>query len=466
MEIQLSLSSVRPKTYAMSAADTEAIAQELLPKLQRLAKGGVSAAELEAHATELVSKWVKSVKTQFSPEARSKSASRIVTKMLAAFKKSKGSPTRKSLADTVDALISGNKLAAPLLPTIRRLNDLAIGPVAEIKAAGFSSKKDAQSKVDKLVGLLGAKGKKAPAGFSAPNGTDAKAKKLTKAEITEIAERLVYEVKFKGKVDSKAKDDAINRIIGSWTGNHSVKYPNATRLLNQSLVSKKLVELVNKAAGATSEKAPASAPADKVVPTTKAATKEEKQKAQILAATKLRNQFAGMLTKAPAMTGKSIENIRKHCVAYNRVITSVQKGNEALAETTKIEGLRGIDSVKNYVNNVLGLTYGYVEIAKQLGVAQTALKDKISAGITVELSNADLKRTAKANSHRALDAIAKVFNRRNCTMPTAFARDVEKVFIDAAVSGDYKKAKELLRDRIDLLVADVFRNKTKLHSAK
>lgn len=322
--------------------------------------------------------------------------------------------------------------------------------------------KAATKLVNRIVALFN---KQEPKGVSAPNGTDSKAKKFSKAEIEKIAGRLVHYVKFSGAVDSKTKDNAIDRIMNDWTGKHSVQYTNQSRLLNKDAVKKQLVAAINKKAG-DSKKAPASAPSDKVVPNTVAATKEERLKAQILAGTKLRNQFQGMLAKAPSMTAKSIENIRKHCVAYNKVITSVQRGNEALAETTKIEGLRGIESVKNYVNSVLGLTYGYVEIAKQLGVAQTALKDKINAGITVETSNVELKRTAKANAQRALGSVAKALSRRNCQLPTSFQREVEKVFVDAAMSGDIKKAKELLRDRIDIFVADVFRNKTKLYSAK
>lgn len=304
-----------------------------------------------------------------------------------------------------------------------------------------------------------------PSGRRSSSGTDAKAKKFSKAEIEKIAGRLVHYVKFSGAVDSKNKEKSIDNIVKGWADMHSVQYPNQSRMLNKDAVKNQLVELVNKKAGG-SKKAPASAPSDKVVPTTKAATKEEKLKAQILAGTKLRNQFQGMLAKAPSMTSKSIENIRKHCDAYLKVINVVQKGKAELAETTKIEGLRGIESVKNYVNNVLGLTYGYVEIAKQLGVAQTALKEKINAGITVETSNVELKRTAKANAQRALGSVAKALSRRNCQLPTSFQREVEKVFVDAAMSGDIKKAKELLRDRIDILVADVFRNKTKLYSAK
>lgn len=483
MEIQLSVSAQKPKTYNMSAADTLAVAQELLPKLKRVAKDSVSENELKAHAAEVVSEWVKSTKTKFSPEARSKSAKSIANKMLVALKQSQrkpkvntgdpkrdlatspsgrvsssegqmsaaeitnvaqglvdkmrkrhlpilsdnalrkaateavgrwvthsnsskltkevkqkaankliarvvalftkggapkpktsGSPASKLLADIVDSLLNGNKLAAPLLPTIRRLNDLTIGPVAEIKAAGFSSKKDAQAKADKLVGMLGAKG------------------------------------------------------------------------------------------GA--KKAPVKAPADKVVPTTKAATKEEKQKAQILAGTKLRNQFQGMLTTVPAMTGKTIENIRKHCDAYNRVITSVQKGNEALAETTKIEGLRGIDSVKNYVNSVLGLTYGYVELAKYLDVSQTILGEKISAAINMDTTNVERKRIAKANAQRNLGYVAKALTKRGCALPVSFQRAVEKVFVDAATSEDYKAAKASIRELISNLVTDVFSNKVKLYQAK
>lgn len=373
--------------------------------------------------------------------------------------KSKSKSKSKSLAEIVDALLDGNKLVAPLLPTIRRVNDLTLAPIAEIKAAGFASKKDAQSKAAKLAGLLSAKG------VSAPNGTESKAKKFSKAEIEKIAARLVHYVKFSGAVDSKNKEKSIDNIVKGWTDMHSVQYPNQSRLLNKDAVKKQLVDAINKKAGG-SKKAPASAPSDKVVPNTVAATKEERLKAQILAGTKLRNQFQGMLAKAPSMTAKSIENIRKHCVAYNKVITSVQRGNEALAETTKIEGLRGIESVKNYVNNVLGLTYGYVEIAKQLGGAQAALKSKINAGIIEELSNVQLKRAAKANAQSALGPIVKALNKRNCQLPTSFQREVEKVFLDAAMSGDIKKAKEVLRDRINILVADVFRNKTKLYSAK
>lgn len=322
--------------------------------------------------------------------------------------------------------------------------------------------KAATKLVNRVVALFN---KSEPKGVSAPNGTDAKAKKFSKAEIEKIAGRLVHYVKFSGAVDSKNKDKSIDNIVKGWADMHSVQYPNQSRMLNKDAVKNQLVELVNKKAGG-SKKAPASAPSDKVVPTTKAATKEEKLKAQILAGTKLRNQFQGMLAKAPSMTSKSIENIRKHCDAYLKVINVVQKGKAELAETTKIEGLRGIESVKNYVNNVLGLTYGYVEIAKQLGVAQTALKSKINEGIIEELSNVQLKRAAKANAQRALDPIAKALSKRNCQLPTSFQREVEKVFLDAAMSGDIKKAKEVLRDRIDILVADVFRNKTKLYSAK
>lgn len=308
MEIHLSVSAVKPKTYTMSAADTEAVAQELLPKLQRLAKGGVSAAELETHAAELVSKWVKSAKTRdFSPEARSKSASRIAAKMLAAFKKRAGA----------------------------------------------------------------------------------------------------------------------------------------------------------------SKKAPASAPADKVVPTTKAATKEEKLKAQILAGTKLRNQFQGMLTKAPALTSKSIENIRKHCDAYLKVINVVQKGKTDLAETAKIEGLRGIESVKNYVSGIRGLTYGYVELAKYLGNTQTILGEKISDGINIEtMTKVAQKQRAKENAQRNLSYAVKALSKRGCALPAAFLREVEKVFVDGAQSGDYKTAKARLRELITGLVNDVFTNKVKLFQSK
>ena len=398
MEIRLSVSSVKPKTFTMSAADTEAVAQELLPKLHRLAKGGVSAAELGAHAADLVASWVKSAKTRdFSPEARSKSASRIVTKLLAAFKK----------------------------PT----------------------------------------GDKVPLGVSVPDGRDSTAKKLSKADIEKIAERLSHSVKFSGAVDNKTKEKAVNRIVTEWTSMHSVQYPAATRLLNQSAVSLKLVELINKKGAGAGGKAPVSAPKDKVVPITKAATKEEKLKAQILAGTKLRNQFAAMLTKKPALTSKSIEALRKNCEAYFKVITSVQKGNKDLEEVTKIEGLRGIDAVKNYVYSVYGLTYGYVELAKAMSGTQAEFKDRVMDKIVPEsVTKVELRRKAKDNAQRALMNVTKQLGKRGCRTPVKFGNDMQRIFATAAESGDFKKAKADARALIDGLVSAVFTRKVKLYA--
>lgn len=398
---------------------------------------------------------------------------------------------KKSLAEIVDALIGGSKLAAPLLPTIRRLNDLAIGPVAEIKAAGFPSKKAAQEKLGRLTSLLNANGKtkkpafkpkvntgnpkrdlatspsgRQPAGFSAPDGTKAKAKKFSKGEIAEIADRLSYKVRF---AKGKNMATAVQKAVEEWAGMHSVQYPNQSRLLSRDAVTKALTTIMEKrdAAVADGKKAPVKAPADKVVPTTKAATKEEKQKSQILAATKLRNQFQGMLTKAPAMTAKSIENIRKHCAAYNRVITSVQKGNEALAETTKIEGLRGIDSVKNYVNNVLGLTYGYVEFAKVMAGTQADFKARVMNRLKPEeMTKVELRRKAKENAQFALMNFTKQLGKRQCRVPPKFTADMQRIFSTAVDSGDFKAAKAEARALFDTLVADVFSNKVKMYSGK
>ena len=398
---------------------------------------------------------------------------------------------KKSLAEIVDALIGGSKLAAPLLPTIRRLNDLAIGPVAEIKAAGFPSKKAAQEKLGRLTSLLNANGKtkkpafkpkvntgnpkrdlatstsgRQPAGFSAPDGTKAKAKKFSKGEIAEIADSLSYKVRF---AKGKNMSTAVQKAVEEWAGMHSVQYPNQSRLLSKEAVTKALTTIMEKrdAAVADGKKAPVKAPADKVVPTTKAATKEEKQKAQILAATKLRNQFQGMLTKAPAMTAKSIENIRKHCVAYNKVITSVQRGNEALAETTKVEGIRGIDSVKNYVNSVLGMTYGYVELAKVMAGTQADFKARVMGKLKPEeMTKVDLRRKARENAQFALMNFTKQLGKRQCRVPQKFTNDMQRIFSTAVESGDFKTAKADARALIDTLVADVFSNKVKMYSAK
>jgi hypothetical protein len=404
---------------------------------------------------------------------------------------------KKSLAEIVDALIGGSKLAAPLLPTIRRLNDLAIGPVADIKAAGFPSKKAAQEKLNKLTGLLNANGKtkkpafkpkvntgdpkrdlatspsgRQPSGFSAPDGTKAKAKKFSKADVEKIADRLSYKVRF-GKGTKMAT--AIQNAVEEWAGMHSVQYPNQSRLLSKDAVTKALTAIMEKRDATVAngqkategKKAPVKAPVDKVVQPTKAATKEEKQKAQILAATKLRNQFQGMLTKAPAMTAKAIENIRKHCDAYNRVITSVQKGNEALAETTKIEGLRGIESVKNYVNNVLGLTYGYVEFAKVMAGTQADFKARVMNRLKPEeMTKVELRRKAKENAQFALMNFTKQLGKRQCRVPPKFTTDMQRIFSTAVESGDFKAAKAEARALFDTLVADVFSNKVKMYSGK
>ena len=298
----------------------------------------------------------------------------------------------------------------------------------------------------------------ASAGVSIPDGRGSKAKKWSKADIEKIAERLTYKVRpTKGGIDA-----AVARAIKEWADMHSVQYPNQSRLLNKDAVQKRLAELMGKKEPKT---APVTAPKDKVVPTTKAATKEEKLKAQILAGTKLRNQFAAMLTKKPALTSKSIEALRKNCEAYFKVITSVQKGNKDLEEVTKIEGLRGIDAVKNYVYSVYGLTYGYVELAKAMAGTQAEFKDRVMDKIVPEsVTKVELRRKAKDNAQRALMNVTKQLGKRGCRTPVKFGNDMQRIFATAAESGDFKKAKADTRALIDGLVSDVFTRKVKLYA--
>lgn len=298
------------------------------------------------------------------------------------------------------------------------------------------------------------------------------------SEITNIAQALVP--KLKAKIQGITSEHTLKReastVVDNWV-TRGKDFDSSVRASIRDRVIKRLIALYSKKPLKTSgpgEKPMPSGPkrvgrksADAVVPITKAATKEEKLKAQILAGTKLRNQFAGMLTKAPALTSKSIENIRKHCDAYLKVINVVQKGKTDLAETTKIEGLRGIESVKNYVSGIRGLTYGYVELVKYLGAAQNILGEKISAGINIEtMTKVAQKQRAKENAQRNLSYAVKALSKRGCALPAAFLREVEKVFVDGAQSGDYKTAKARLRELITGLVNDVFTNKVKLFQSK
>lgn len=388
---------------AMSAAEITTVAQGLVDKMRKRHLPIMSDATLRKAATEAVGRWVThSNSSKLTKEVKQKAANKLITRVVALFTKG-GAP----------------------------------------KKAGV----------------------KQPAGFSAPDGTKAKAKKFSKDEIEKIADRLSYKVQF-GK--SKNKVAAIKDVVEEWASLHSVQYPNQSRLLSKDAVTKALTALMDKKSAAVDgKKAPVKAPTDKVVPTTKAATKEEKQKAQILAATKLRNQFQGMLVKAPAMTAKSIENIRKHCDAYSRVITSVQKGNEALAETTKIEGLRGIESVKNYVNNVLGMTYGYVEFAKVMAGTQADFKARVMNRLKPEeMTKVELRRKAKENAQFALMNFTKQLGKRQCRVPPKFTTDMQRIFSTAVESGDFKAAKAEARALFDTLVADVFSNKVKMYSGK
>lgn len=422
MEINLSLSGVKPKTYNMTAADTLAAAQELLPKLRRRAKGSVAETELKTHAAEVVADWVRSTKAKFSPEARSKSAKSIANKMLGALKQEQ----RKPKVNTGDPK-----------------RDLATSPSGRQRSV-----KELEIASARLA---------------------AKANALKADDVTSVAESLLPKLRaeFQGRVSERTLKVAAATAAESWAMNtRSKEFPEAARLNAVSRIATKLESLFKKKSTGD-KKAPVKAPADKVVATGVKATKEERQKAQIMTGTKLRNQFQGMLAKAPPMTAKSIENIRKHCVAYNKVITSVQRGNEALAETTKVEGIRGIDSVKNYVNSVLGMTYGYVELAKVMAGTQADFKARVMGKLKPEeMTKVDLRRKARENAQFALMNFTKQLGKRQCRVPQKFTNDMQRIFSTAVESGDFKTAKADARALIDTLVADVFSNKVKMYSAK
>lgn len=297
--------------------------------------------------------------------------------------------------------------------------------------------------------------------LSAAQGSGA----VSASEIAEVAMTILPKVKAKlqGKISDRSLKLVVADAVARWVKASNKAYDSTQRTAMGKRLTTRVLALLKKGPA----RSPVKAPADKVVPVTKAATKDEKLKAQLLAGTKLRNQFQSMLTKKPALTGKSIENLRKHCDAYSKVIDSVQKGNEGLAEVTKIEGLRGIDSVKNYVNSVMGLTFGFVEIARHLGVNQSVLGEKISKGIDIEsMTKVMQKQRAKENAQKSLSYAVKALQKKGCSLPAAFTREVEKVFVDAAQSGDYKSAKARIKELVDGLVSDVFNNKVKLFQTK
>ena len=123
--------------------------------------------------------------------------------------------------------------------------------------------------------------------------------------------------------------------------------------------------------------------------------------------------------------------------------------------------------MKNYVNNVLGLTYGYVEFAKVMAGTQADFKARVMNRLKPEeMTKVELRRKAKENAQFALMNFTKQLGKRQCRVPPKFTADMQRIFSTAVDSGDFKAAKAEARALFDTLVADVFSNKVKMYSGK
>lgn len=299
------------------------------------------------------------------------------------------------------------------------------------------------------------------------------ARDLTAAEVTAVAELMLPRLrrKIQGVISDRSLALEAGKVVANWA--NSARTPDfgvKTRQKAARKITTKLLSLYSKKPVA--KKAMGPTPGTVVLgktsaPKSRAELMTDKQKSVLKVANKLRDRFAGFLTKPPAMTAKGIIGLRAQCAAFQKVINSVEKGNEGLAEATKIEGLRGLPALKNYVNSVLGLSYGYHELVRMLGVSQSILGEKIREEIDIEsMTKVMQKQRAKENAQSNLSYAVKALQRRGCMLPPAFIREVEKVFVDGVQDGDYKAAKARIKELLDGLVSDVFNNKVKLFQIK